>query len=78
MNTTMQTTHTGLPEDWFRRPAVARISAFLTGGSDHYTADRQQDLPMTQSSVRWTTANGFPPVSEGCQQITHARRGVKQ
>lgn len=41
MNTTMQTTHTGLPEGWFLRPAVARINTFLSGGGDHYTADRQ-------------------------------------
>lgn len=29
-----------LPEDWFRRPAVARIDNFLTGGCDNYFPDR--------------------------------------
>ncbi|MGI5414223.1 SAM-dependent methyltransferase [Streptomyces chartreusis] len=40
MNVTPQTT-TGLPDDWFLHPAVARIDAYLTGGSDHYSADRE-------------------------------------
>ncbi|KUO00045.1 SAM-dependent methyltransferase [Streptomyces caeruleatus] len=50
MNTTTRTTHTGLPEDWFLRPAVARINTFLTGGSDHYKADRQLASRLLRSA----------------------------
>lgn len=41
MNATQETPQRArLPEDWFRRPAVARIDNFLTGGSDNYFPDR--------------------------------------
>ncbi|MFF4051946.1 SAM-dependent methyltransferase [Streptomyces chartreusis] len=50
MNATPQPTHTGLPENWFLRPAVARIDDYLSGGRENYAADRELAHLLVQSA----------------------------
>ncbi|MGW4757521.1 SAM-dependent methyltransferase [Streptomyces chartreusis] len=49
MNVTPQTT-TALSDDWFLHPTTARIDAYLTGGSDHYNADRELASRLLKSA----------------------------